>query len=49
MASEAKLALLAMTIGAFTIYDCTRQKEGPPKRAFEDAADRRNRDQAVLV
>jgi hypothetical protein len=42
-------SLLAMTEeDAGLIYDDTRQKEGPPKRAFETAVVRRIRDQAVL-
>ena len=42
-------SLLAMTEeDATLIYDDTRQKEGPPKRAFEKSSCQADRDQAVL-
>ena len=41
-------SLLAMTENAASIYDDIRQKEGPPKRAFEKSSCQADRDQAVL-
>jgi hypothetical protein len=43
-------SLLAMTVeeDATLIYGETRQKEGPPKRAFKKSSCQADRDQAVL-